>query len=105
MKKVIAVLSFVFIAGLAQAQTDTTRLKFEYYPELNVYFDIANKSYWYPDEAGKWKSVGTLPANYTIKANSEKKTLYYDGHDVWQNNSTHIKMFAKRIRPEKPTKR
>ncbi|MEO6229259.1 MAG: hypothetical protein ABJB11_11025 [Ferruginibacter sp.] len=106
MKKVIAVLSFIFIAGLAQAQTESsTRLKFDYYPELNVYFDISANSYWYPDAAGKWVSAASLPANYSIKKDSEKKTLYYDGHDIWKNNSTHIKMFAKRTRPAKPTER
>lgn len=97
MKKIMLAIVLVFTVGLVQAQTDSVRLQFDYYPEANVYYNNKAKTYWYIDPATKkWKSDATLPASFSVNEKSSKTRLFYDGPEVWKNNEKHVKMFGKK---------
>lgn len=95
MKKIIALCAFLFTIGLVKAQTDNSRLEFEYYPEANVYYNIKAQSYWYFDSAAKkWESAAKLPDKYSISGSSKKTKLYSDNPEIWQKNASHVRMFG-----------
>ncbi len=99
MKKSLLIAAlFITFSSVAEAQTsDTTgRQTFYYYPQQNVYFSPKSNSYFYPNSDGTtWQSVNQFPANYDINSKSEKTLIYYNGTDLWKNNSADIKQYGK----------
>ena len=117
MKKVIASVAFVLTLGLVQTQaqstdsstqstqSDTSRIKYEYYPEANVYYNDVSRNYWYYDSASsQWQSAAQLPSSYSINERSKKNTFYYNGGDVWKDNAKHMKTYGNKSKSKKPTK-
>lgn len=103
MKKVITAFAFIFTVGLVQAQTDSARTKYEYYPEANVYYNDAAKTYWYYDStANHWQNVAQLPPSYSVSEKSKKNSFYYNGANVWEKNADHMKMYGKKGKSKKP---
>ncbi|MEO5890118.1 MAG: hypothetical protein ABIQ31_07695 [Ferruginibacter sp.] len=105
MKKIITAISFLFFIGYANAQTDpvidTGRVKYDYYPDANVYYNNAEKKYWYYDSTGSmWQSNLQLPGNYSIDS-TRKNTFYYEGGSVWKLNTTHMKKYGSKAKPPK----
>jgi len=109
MKNTVIILLFFFGAtGAVQAQTDTVKTnmksnttttpgatKYFYYPEANIYFNEANSNYSYFDPAtSTWVTSAQLPGSYSINKNSPKKEVYYNGADVWTDNTAHQKKFG-----------
>lgn len=114
MKKIITAFAFILSVGLVNAQTDSTKAnasatnsgtKFDYYPDANVYYNDAAKTYWYQDSAtNQWQSAAQLPTGYSIDNNSKKNSFYYNGGDVWKANADHVKMYGNNSKPKKPAK-
>ena len=103
MKKVITAFAFIYTIGFAQAQTDTTGTKYEYYPDANVYYNDVAHNYWYYDSAStQWQNAPQLPPSYSINEKSKKNTFYYNGGNVWEKNAEHIKMYGKKSKSKKP---
>ena len=113
MKKLIASVAFVLTLGLVQTQaqsansptqsTDTTRMKYEYYPDANIYYNDVSRNYWYYDSASsQWQSAAQLPSSYSINERSKKNSFYYNGGDVWKDNAKHVKTYGNK-KSKKPT--
>ncbi|MEO6549338.1 MAG: hypothetical protein ABIN94_15155 [Ferruginibacter sp.] len=103
MKKLVAVCAFFFSVAFVNAQTDDSRIEFDYYPESNVYFNTKSHAYLYFDSAAKkWQTVSELPARYSVNDKSEKKKLYSDSPDIWTKNFNHVKMFGNKNAATKP---
>lgn len=105
MKKIIAALVFVIAIGFAQAQTDTSSggTKYDYYPDANVYYNSAARTYWYLDSTtNQWQSVSQLPSWYSIDQNTKRNSFYYNGNDVWSKNAEHLKIYGKKGKAKKP---
>src|SRR5262245_60669233 len=97
MKKVIVMLAVLLAFGSAMhvsaQQPQQQRVKFYYYPSSNVYYNDVTGEYWYYDEPTiKWVEVKTLPATITIQK-TPVYTVYYNGEDVWKDNTMHQKKY------------
>jgi hypothetical protein len=92
MKKIMfamALLGGIFFANSAHAQKKT---KFYYYPDANVYYDVATSQYAY-DSSGTWVYVNELPPTVTLSKNAKKVMVYHDTPDVWADNKAHVLKF------------
>jgi hypothetical protein len=90
MKKIIiAVLLVVFAVGFNKLSAQ--QLKFYYYPESNIYYDVVNKQYVYLNN-GTWTTVHVLPA--TKSASGRKVVLFHSGPNIWVDNATHQKKYT-----------
>jgi hypothetical protein len=87
MKKIISILLVIF-SLTAFKQADAQKLKFYYYPSTNVYYDVANRQYIYPDN-GNWQTVKVLPTRILI-SNTPRYVVYNSTPNVWVNNSIHV---------------
>ena len=76
-------------SGSAKAQN----LKFYYYPDNNVYYDVASHQYVYLNN-GAWTTVQTLPSGITL-VKSPRYVVYNPTKEVWRNNAVHIKKYPK----------
>jgi hypothetical protein len=90
MKKLIIVLLLV-VAAVGFNKTTAQQLKFYYYPESNVYYDVVNKQYVYLNN-GTWTPVRVLPASKS--ASGRKVILYHSGFNIWVDNSAHLKKYS-----------
>ncbi len=61
---------------------------FYYYPRANVYYNPAARQYMYPRN-GVWVSVSTPNFGFSF-SNMPHEVVYYDGPEVWLQNSAHI---------------
>jgi hypothetical protein len=100
MKRIIVSLMLVVGLGLSiqataqQTQTQTqTRVRYYYYPSSNVYYNPTENEYWYYDDASsQWQYVQNLPT--TIKmTKTPRYTVYYNGEDVWKDNTMHQRKY------------
>jgi uncharacterized protein YxeA len=116
MKKTISGIAIVLLFGTqVNAQTDTSgrmnptttqngvkqqSTTFDYYPESNVYYNPIARSYWYYDNnSSKWMSGQAIPSDYRYNNNAwnskgQKTTIPFNGTNIWQDNSTHLKNFG-----------
>jgi hypothetical protein len=101
MKQIIlAFVLFVAFGSTLKAQetrttttTTTQRIRYYYYPSSNIYYNPSTGDYWYYDDGTTaWVDVKTLPSTITI-TKSPKYTVYYNGTDVWKDNSMHQKKY------------
>ena len=97
-KMIVAVLLFTAFSTGTQAQNDTTRKTFYFYPEVNVYYNPATMDYYYYDStATRWNTGKDLPKHYNIGAKDKYETIYYNGTDVWLSNPDHRKPQGKPV--------
>lgn len=109
-KKIItAVMFFVFFLGAgiyevqaqnppAHAKAHGVKKKYRYYPESNVYFDIAAKRYTY-FTGGRWTTVVSLPGS--IRLIGTYNDFDFEGDNPWKDNSKH----KEKYKPAKPAKK
>ncbi len=95
--KLFGLLFFILItAGMAFSSCNKiTRKKFEffYYPQLNVYFDVAGSKYFFSLDSGKtWDSVYS-GINAEPATLGNKQILYSDTHAIWNSNEEHLKQY------------
>jgi hypothetical protein len=95
MKKII--LGFILLFAIAGASRisaqETQKVTFYYYPSSNVYYNVSVSDYWYYDEAtNAWVEVKTLPTTITLEK-APRYTVYYNGKDVWKDNTAHVKKY------------
>ena len=94
--------AFLLFAGYANAQTDTDRVKFDYYPDANIYYNDLAKTYWYQDSASNtWQNAAKVPGTYSLDPTSRKITFYYNGRDAWKANAYHMKKYGSTYKPRK----
>ncbi len=90
MKKVLIVL-FMFASLIMFKQANAQQLKFYYYPNNNVYYDVAHKQYIYSDN-GNWTTVTTLPSGLRV-VNTPRYIIYNPTPQVWVQNPIHLKKY------------
>ncbi len=98
MKKIMLGLMFLFtmsatIKAAAQQETQQQRVRFYYYPSSNVYYNVSTGEYWYYDNGTtNWVDVKTLPTTIVVEK-TPRYTVYYNGPDVWKDNTVHQKKY------------
>jgi hypothetical protein len=99
MKRIILALAVLFALATstkvsAQAPvTKETRITFYYYPSSNIYYNPANSEYWYYDDVSTtWTQVKELPTTIVL-TKTPRYTVYYNGEDVWKDNTVHMKKY------------
>ena len=95
------------LTGLGvNAQTDTSRNYFRYYPEVNVYYNPSNMQYaWYDSASTLWSTGLQLPASIQIKDLKKFQPIEYSGTDVWTANPDHIKLYGNKNEKAAPPRR
>lgn len=95
--KLFGLLFFILItAGVAFSSCNKItqkKLEFFYYPQFNVYFDVAGSKYFFSLDSGKtWDSIysGTNAEPATL---GNKQILYSDTHAIWNSNEEHLKQY------------
>ena len=69
------------------------KLKFYYYPEKNVYYNVENSNYLYSLNGGKsWDSLKMNEAKET-KALGKREVIYSETPQVWRSNMQHLKSY------------
>jgi hypothetical protein len=104
------IFSLLLIGSLAfgsRASAQETRVKFYYYPSANVYYNVAEKDYWYYNPTtSTWTVIQEVPDQVNI-VKTPKYIIYYSDANVWKENTTHLKKFKVKkdgeikIKPEK----
>lgn len=102
MKRLFAVLLLsVALSIYANAQTDTTKHMYYYYPESNVYFDAQHSNYIYYDSTGSaWLTVKQLPSTSKWNKQQKRNAVFYKGTGVWIDNGDHRKKYSKKTPPQ-----
>ncbi|MBZ4191770.1 hypothetical protein [Niabella beijingensis] len=110
MKKVFFL--FALVAGLATAQLAQAQVnvninigsqpqwgpygynqaRYYYLPEINVYYDIYNKTYVYQNRRS-WVTTRTLPRQYRNVNLYNTYKVVLNSNTPWRNNSTHIRQY------------
>lgn len=113
MKKILFALSIILAVGLlnntAKAQVNINvnvnsqpawgpsgydYANFYYFPDLNIYFDISNSSFYYLS-GSKWTSSRYLPDKYSkYDFYSMYKVVINDNSQPWLSNKTHKKEYS-----------
>ena len=70
---------------------DNSQQSFYYYPQSNVYYNIATQQYIFPFQ-GTWTVAYRLP-RYIWLDNQPRYTVNYNGFDVWRENRFHAEKF------------
>lgn len=69
------------------------KLEFFYYPQRNVYFDVASSQYFFSLDGGKiWDSVYSR-TNSEPATLGNKQIIYSDTHAIWNSNEEHLKQY------------
>ena len=123
-KKAIVTIFFLSIFFTVQSQQDNSKkeekkgnqevivskknVRFEYYPNLEAYFDKTKKVFIYR-ENGEWVTGETLPervGGYSLFKNYKVEITDYDGDTPYDLIKTHRKLFPynSKGRFEKPKK-
>jgi len=97
MKRIILALALMFALGsTTRLAAQETRVRFYYYPSTNVYYNPTNAEYWYYDDvSATWTQVKTLPTTITL-TKAPRYTVYYNGEDVWKDNTMHMQKYKVR---------
>jgi hypothetical protein len=95
--KLFGLLFFILTAAgvIFNSCNNIAQKKFEffYYPQLNVYFDVANNQYFFSLDGGKtWDSVYSR-INYEPSILGDRQILYSTAHAIWDNNEQHLKQY------------
>ena len=90
MKKIFFAL-VLFCSLLSFQKAGAQRLKFYYYPNSNVYYDVAHKQYIYSNN-GNWTPVTTLPGGMNV-VRSRRVIVYHNTPEIWMDNPGHIKKY------------
>lgn len=61
-----------------------TRVYYEYYPSLNLYYNPGAQRYWYPQN-GVWIQANVLPERFILSHKRRQKVWCYDDEVVWEN--------------------
>jgi hypothetical protein len=69
------------------------QFEFIYYPSRNVYYDVANKLYFYSLDGGTtWDSLQVTRTNQPAIPGPQQ-TIYSTTPDIFANNAQHIKQY------------
>jgi hypothetical protein len=90
MKKIIFGLLLV-VSIMSFNKAASQQLKFYYYPESNLYYDVVNRQYIYLNN-GTWTTVHVLPA--TKSDGGRKVVVYHSGRNIWVDNAAHLKKYS-----------
>jgi hypothetical protein len=94
-------IALVFLVGCSGGkeavdaeESSTLPPQYYYYPKANVYFDSANKTYFFQSgDSLHWQSAQQIPA--VVLALMDKSILIDDGQDpVWTNNANHRLVYS-----------
>ena len=61
-----------------------SRVYYEFYPSLNVYYSPGEHRYWYPQN-GVWIQANILPERFILSNKRRQKVWCYDDEAVWVN--------------------
>lgn len=86
MKRLFAAIGLVMALSFGQSAA-AQQLRFYYYPASNVYYDVANKRYIYPDN-GTWVTRSALPSRRAVLG-TNRVTVYSETPQVWRYNAAH----------------
>lgn len=99
-----AVLSFAVESDAQRCRKNccsTNKQSFYYYPQSNVYYDVAARHYIYPGRNG-WVRVHRLPQEFH-RTNARGYAVYNYGPDIWRYNTDHIRSY-RRYAPPSPAR-
>ena len=87
--------SFVFInIGCSSSNASEDRLKFYYYPDKNVYYDVSRSNYLYSLNGGKsWDSL-LLSNSEEAEALGKREVIFNETPDVWRKNAAHLQQYG-----------
>jgi hypothetical protein len=77
-----------------EAESTSLPPQYYYYPKANVYFDSANKIYFFQSgDSLTWQSAQQIPA--VVMALMDKNVFIADAQEpVWQNNANHRLVYS-----------
>jgi len=90
MKKIFFALLLI-ASILSVKQAGAQLIKFYYYPNTNVYYDVTQRQYIYADN-GNWVTVAALPTGIRV-VNTRRVVVYNPTPQVWIQNPGHIKKY------------
>ncbi len=95
--KLFGLLFFILITvGVIFSSCNTIaqkKFEFFYYPQLNVYFDVAGSKYFFSlDSCKTWDSVYSR-TNAEPATLGNKQILYSNTHAIWDSNEEHLKQY------------
>jgi len=89
MKKIFfALLLIVSLISFKEAAAQ--QLKFYYYPNSNVYYDVTHRYYIYLNH-GTWITVRTLPFRIST---TRRVVVYNSGPEIWSQNIVHRRKYS-----------
>lgn len=68
---------------------------FYYYPDQNLYYDVAARQYIYPHN-NVWVSASVLPFNFEVRT-ARRFDVYHYGRDVWNDNRFHTVTYRRPV--------
>jgi hypothetical protein len=68
-----------------------SRVYYEFYPSLNVYYNPGERRYWYPQN-GVWIQANVLPERFILSNKRRQKVWCYDDEAVWVNQRYYADM-------------
>jgi hypothetical protein len=87
---------FLFISGCDRSEK-VSEIEFDYYPEKNIYFNVARSTFIYSiDGAKSWDSLHTS-SKEEQKLLGRKEKIYTKTPEVWKENKTHLSMYEGKI--------
>src|SRR6478735_281321 len=69
------------------------KFEFFYYPQFNVYFDVAGSKYFFSLDSGKTWDSAYASNNAEPATLGNKQILYSDTHAIWNSNQEHLKQY------------
>jgi hypothetical protein len=89
MKKILFALLLI---GAISIKAGAQQLKFYYYPQRNVYYDVTHRHYIYSNN-GTWTTVTALPSGMSVTG-TRRVVVYNSGPQVWSQNAVHMKKYT-----------
>ena len=93
----LGVMFAAVIVGFATRQTAKkpapSSYSFYYYPKANVYYNITDNTYLFPDENGSWEVAKDLPKNKSYLLD-KKVDLNSANSEIWKENENHRMVYA-----------
>ncbi len=86
--------AFVFLTTSCQSNNHKGEFEYFYYPEKNVYYDSAQKTFFYSLNGAKTWSRFINANNAEPVALGEKVVIYSTATDVYKDNDRHRKLYA-----------
>ena len=95
--KFIMGIGLLFCFPACNDNKNEVQYEFEYYPERNIYYNVATSTFFYSLNGSKtWDSMHT-DAKADLKALGKKEKIFTKTSEVWKDNATHLEMYDGKV--------